>query len=236
MPGLPDVVGAARNLAAWHDVNLAALGVETFVDAGVWRAGHNAPGIYYTAITLDPDADPAVPRAVVCDSFDRLDVAPPGLRRQGHAPWYGRSGGAAAVEAPLPAGVRIEPVRAAEVLAQFEQAAADAFGVFLGDRVGSVHPPAILDAPGLLVLVALDGDEVLGTAMALDDGAVLGIYAVGVVPTARNRGIATALTVACLSWRPDRPTALQPTPESGGLYRRLGFTEIGRYAVLRPSA
>ena len=60
------IAAAARNLATWHDVSLHAAGVATEVRAGVWTAEPGGAGIFYDAITLDPDADPVALAPLLC--------------------------------------------------------------------------------------------------------------------------------------------------------------------------
>ena len=229
------IAAAARNLATWHDVSLHAAGVATEVRAGVWTAEPGGAGIFYDAITLDPDADPVVPGATtVCDSFDVAGDLGTALRRDGHAPWYLRPAGTTP-SALVPAGVTIDRLVEgdAAALADVERCAARAFDVWLPDRPGAVHPPEVLADRRLRVLVARHDARVVGTAMSLDDGVVVGIYGVAVDDDARRRGIASALTATLLAASPGRPAVLTPTPQAARLYRRAGFVEIGRFGVLR---
>ena len=79
-----------------------------------------------------------------------------------------------------------------------------------------------------VLLGRVDG-EIAGGAMAYVTDDLLGIYGVGIVPGHRGHGHATALTTAALALAPDRPAVLQPSAEAENLYRRIGFTEIGRF-------
>src|SRR5690606_1754375 len=160
--------------ATWHDVSLHAASVATEVRAGVWTAAPGGAGIFYDAITLDPDADPIVHGATtVCDSFDVAGDLGTMLRRDGLAPCYLRPAGPPP-SAPVPTGVTIDRLGDGDVdaLAEVERCAARAFGVWLPDRPGAVHPPAVLADGRLRVLVARHEARVVGTAMSLDDGVV----------------------------------------------------------------
>lgn len=78
----------------------------------------------------------------------------------------------------------------------------------------------------------LDGAPV-GEATAYRAGSAVGIFGVGVLETARRRGIGTALTItaarafgdaADLAW-------LQPSAMAERLYERLGFRTVSRWEV-----
>jgi ribosomal protein S18 acetylase RimI-like enzyme len=95
-------------------------------------------------------------------------------------------------------------------------------------------PPSFLcaadrDAYHLLV-AGLDG-EAVATAMAFDFDGDCGIYNVGTLDHARRRGLGTALTELHVHDALDRgctTASLQSTPMAEGIYRRLGFRDLGR--------
>jgi ribosomal protein S18 acetylase RimI-like enzyme len=85
------------------------------------------------------------------------------------------------------------------------------------------------DAPLRHYLGRLDG-EAVGIATLHLEGRVAGIYNVGTPEAFRGRGIGTALTVAALvDARASGATAaaLQSSELGLGVYRRLGFVEVG---------
>ncbi len=100
----------------------------------------------------------------------------------------------------------------------------------------------ILDVPGLhgeaiadsfhIVTARLDGDNV-ATAMAFDCNHDCGIFNVSTLEHARRRGLGTALTVLQLHHaieRGCRTASLQSTEMAEGVYRSIGFNDLGRIA------
>jgi GNAT superfamily N-acetyltransferase len=81
------------------------------------------------------------------------------------------------------------------------------------------------------LLVARDGNGVVGQAIINRTGEMAGLYNVAVHPDARRRGIGTALTVAaCELARTQgaRWVGLNATPMGAGVYERLRFRHIGK--------
>jgi ribosomal protein S18 acetylase RimI-like enzyme len=65
---------------------------------------------------------------------------------------------------------------------------------------------------------------------------VAGIYNVTTPPAYRRRGIGTALTAAALLAGRDRALRtgiLQATAEGEPVYRRMGFTTVGEYRLMK---
>jgi aminoglycoside 6'-N-acetyltransferase I len=108
--------------------------------------------------------------------------------------------------------------------------------------------PAILTRPGMLVLLARDGEAVTGFVEASvrrdyvngcetsPVGFVEGIY---VVPEHRHRGVARALIAAVEQWARDQDLrelasdALLENPQSHAMHRALGFSETERVVYFR---
>lgn len=238
---------AAHNLAAWHHVNLRALGREPTWTDRWWSCPLPEPTVYHSAVQLTPVTDrteEATLRSGLVDHlatsryvsvgtpFDDLDLGPAGLSRAGEGTWLARAPG------PLPPdradpSARVERVTTADALAEFEQAMVQAFGVWMSVPRGSVHAPAVLDADEQVVFVArTDEGVVAAIAMAMRTE-VVGIYGVGTRPDWRGRGFATAVTRACLEWAPGHIAVLQPTPAALSLYLRLGFATVGPFSHWR---
>ena len=236
---------AADNLAGWHRSSVAALGFPSTTGPWWWTSPSPGPWIYFTAIlrrvphsraeTAEALAalrshldDPRGSYEAVCDSFGVLDLAPLDLIRRMPGLWYARPAG------PPPAGtdaddLTISVVRTSDELDAFEQATCASFGAPPPLTPFEIHAPAILDDPAMHVLIGRVDGAVVSGAMAYQADGVLGIYGVGTVPSHRGRGHATALTRACLAIDPMAPATLQPSNEATALYRRLGFTEVGRF-------
>ncbi len=83
----------------------------------------------------------------------------------------------------------------------------------------------------------LDGEPV-GTAIGVRTGDAVGIYGVGTTVLARRRGFGAALTAAVLAAEFDTGATfahLNPSELGAGVYRRLGFQEVGGFAIWLPA-
>lgn len=236
---------AAHNLAAWHHVNLRALGREPTWTDRWWSCPLPEPTVYHSAVQLLPAAEAGADTlraeldghlrtsgyVSVGTPFDDLDLEPSGLSRAGEGTWLARAPG------PLPGPAhdvaRVEQVRDEESLAEFEQAMVQAFGVWMAVPRFSVHAPAVLDADDHVVFVARADDGVVAAVAMAMRTEVVGIYGVGTRPEWRGRGFATAVTRACLEWAPGHIAVLQPTPAAWSLYLRLGFAAVGPFTHWR---
>jgi GNAT superfamily N-acetyltransferase len=233
---LDPVALSADAAASWHASWLTALGLRSERRGGVWRAVDLPPFIYWTAITLAPDATEAdvadVPRTV-CDAWSRLDLSALGFvsrDRDGredtaHEPWFVRPSGDLAAE---PAPPELEVVRVstpAEVL-EFEAVSVHGFtGEDTPVKAGSLHPsPVLADERMTMLTGRVDGKAVAAATSYRTDDAI-GIYGVTTVASARGRGYASALTRMLID--PALPTSLSPSPEAESLYQRLGFEQVG---------
>ncbi len=80
--------------------------------------------------------------------------------------------------------------------------------------------------------VAWDGEEPVGMAAAyLHEGAI-GIFGVAVVPAARRRGIASALSViAARAFPADLAWLHTDDAQARSVYERLGFREVAQWEV-----
>lgn len=244
MTGADRVRRAAANLAAWHDASIRAVGGATATEAGVWHGVRPVPPIYFQAVTVEPPAAGQVDvvaravagpgRSVVCDSYDGLDLRPAGLGREGDTPWFERPPGPPGPgerRPPVP-GLEVVRVEDERTLRRFETTSVAAFG---GDPSArpplALHGPGLLTEPGMAVWLGLLDGVPVGSAMSLVDGTVVGVYAVGVLPKARRRGVGEALTWAATLVDPSLPAVLQPSRQAVPLYRRLGYREVGRWAT-----
>lgn len=231
----------AENLAAWHELQLGALGVASMRAGGWWLAPGPVPPIYLRAVAVVPDADPAVlagaltPEgwAAVADPFARADLAPHGWQAEAARPWSVRPPGPVAGPA-LPPGHTTARVTDPEGLAALEAAAAAGFAVD-PPAPGTWHAPGGLADTRAAAWTVTAGGGPVATAMAMRAGGVLGIYGVATLPGWRRRGIGGALVAHLLAQAPDLPAVLQPSPMAAALYARLGFQGAGAAASwLRP--
>jgi len=226
----------ADTTAGWHGSWLTALGLRSERRDGVWRALDSPPFIYWTAITLAPDM-PATAisdaRGTICDSWSSLELARAGFEerdREGFVerarePWFVRP------PQDLPsenASSELEVVRVstpAEV-AEFESVSVRGFGgEHASVKPGALHPASILENTRMTMLIGRVGGIPIGAAMCYRGDNAIGIYGVTTLTSARGRGHATALTRALID--PAIRALLSPSIEAQGLYRRLGFEQVG---------
>ena len=166
-------------------------------------------------------------RVLVVEDEDLLaNAVARGLRQEGMAVDV-----AALPEAVLPDGIRVEPVtdeRGAAAVAHVEQVG---FGSEpeIAERfyAASSYP-----VEGGRSLVAWDGEDPVGMAAGyLHEGAI-GIFGVAVVPAARRRGIASALSVmAARAFPADLAWLHTDDAQARSVYERLGFREVAQWEV-----
>ena len=143
-------------------------------------------------------------------------------------------------ERPPPDGVRVEPVRDAQgasAVARVERGLLDPSDVKAGSRIAEdFYGPASYGVEGARAFVAWEDDEPVGTASGhLREGAI-GILGVGVIPRARGRGIASALSVMAARAFPADLAWLHAAEGAQGLYAQLGFREVAEWEVwVRPT-
>lgn len=112
-----------------------------------------------------------------------------------------------------------------------------AYAAYL-EAVGA--PPGLLrgvDPAAFHLLVARDGRDHVGTALAFDAGDDCGIYNVSTVERARRRGLGTALTARLAHDALERGCAtatLQSTPMAERLYAGVGFRDLGQIIEFGP--
>jgi hypothetical protein len=230
------VADCADTAAAWHASWLTALGLRSERRDSVWRALDPPPHIYWTAITLAPEASSsalAEAQGTLCDSWSVLDLEPFGFEERVREPWFLRLPGELAV-VPDPAELEIVHVRSTAEVAEFEDISIRGFGrVVFGQSVsdppkvepGDLHPSSVLADPRMTVLTGRVDAAAVSAAMSYVTDSAVGIFGVTTIESARGRGYASALTRALID--PALPAVLSPSPEAESLYRRLGFGQVG---------
>jgi GNAT superfamily N-acetyltransferase len=131
----------------------------------------------------------------------------------------------------LPEGIRVEPVndeRGAAAIAHVEQVG---FGSEpeIAERF---YAAASYGVEGGRSFVAWEGDDPVGMAAAYLHAGAIGIFGVAVVPAARRRGIASALSViAAQAFPADLAWLHTDDPHARSVYERLGFREVAKWEV-----
>lgn len=223
------VAATAANLAAWHDLNVRALGHRAEWRDGWWLTPDDTPVIFFRAIAVRPGADPRVPiRAchlapwmAVCDPWSDLPLDGHGMTHEADRPWMSRPAGPVAPVA-LPDGLAIERVVDGAGLLDFERTAAIGFGAAV-QPPHTWHAPPLLADPRFDLWLGREAGDAIATANGFREAGVLGIYSVSTLPAARRRGTGRAITARAIGATPDRPAVLQPSEMAEPLYRRLGF-------------
>ncbi len=131
----------------------------------------------------------------------------------------------------VPDGIRVEPVideRGAAAIARVEQ---EGFGSEpeIAERFYAAGSYGVEDARSF---VAWDGDEPVGMAAAYLHADAIGIFGVAVVPSARRRGIGSALSVtAARAFPADLAWLHTDDAQAHSVYERLGFLEVAQWEV-----
>lgn len=134
-----------------------------------------------------------------------------------------------------PTGLRVEPVRDDEQLAELVRTYRASMGVrpALEAEMVRIESRREDNADIIRLAAVLDG-RVVGTTVVITAHGVAGIFLVHVTEAHRRRGVGVALTTAALQvgWeRGMRCAALVASPAGEPLYRRFGFTTTSEYRL-----
>jgi len=100
-----------------------------------------------------------------------------------------------------------------------------------GYTVDEAVTDRIVRAPGVSLVIAEQSSRAVGTGLLYESDGTAGIHMVGVLPSARRRGVARKIMTHLLHQarsRGLRHGALQASPMGEGLYRELGFEPLGK--------
>lgn len=150
----------------WYEDILALHGIGSMLEDGLWSSLAPPPPLHSDAVTVEPmvpaervsDRIGDRARAGVKDSFARLDLSDAGMEVLFSATWIHR-------EPPDAGSTGWREVRTAEALAAWN-AGWDTAGVLL---------PDILDRAHIRILERVEGDNVIGGAIARLGGAVVDV-------------------------------------------------------------
>jgi ribosomal protein S18 acetylase RimI-like enzyme len=138
-------------------------------------------------------------------------------------------------ELSLPEGVRVEPVtdaRGTSAVARVERSLLDPAELESGSEVADrFYGPASNGGEGARTFVAWEGDEPVGIASAHFREGAIGILGVGVIPRARRRGIASALSLIAARAFPADLAWLHAAEGAQSLYAQLRFREVAEWEV-----
>jgi hypothetical protein len=224
----------ADAVAGWHAAWLTALGLRSAADADVWRALDSPPHIYFSAITLRPDAAAAAvadAAGAVCDSWQTIDLEQSGFRDWRHEPWFfcpspESAGG------QKPPELEIVRVATAQEVGELEAVSVRGFENEAATiEPGTLHPPAILGEPRMVLWLGRVEGRPVGAAMSYRTDEAVGIFGVTTIASMRRRGYGSALTRAAMLVHSGLPSVLAPSPEGEGVYRRLGFEHVGELRI-----
>ena len=236
------VRSGAKNWADWHGSQLHAHGLDCIRSEVLWSCPSAGPPIYLGAITLSDGNDPRLYREIgeltenrgqdgfiLVDSWMALDLSGLGFSLGGIEPWYVRAP-APLPESSLPEGLLIERVASVSRLEQFERASLEGFGVVSPNDVApfQIHAAQSLEDPRLHCYIGWIEGCAVSVSMAYVGDEVVGVYGVATIQEFRRRGYGEAITWAAIGSDPSLPAVLEPTEIAAGLYRRMGFVEVGR--------
>jgi hypothetical protein len=232
MTGDDGVALCADAAAQWHAAWLTALDVPWERTERVWRALVPPHFIYWSAITLVPDAgveDLRAQQGTVCDAWSGIDLAPFDFAVWAREPWFVRPAGPLRAAEPPP-GLEVVRVSTPADVEEFERVSVHGFsGEARRYDTGSIHPPPILRDPRMTMLTGRFEGEAVAVAMRYRTDRAVGIYGVTTLTSARGRGYATALTSALVD--PGLPATLAPSEMAESMYRRLGFDAVGELTM-----
>lgn len=243
----PDlVIATARNLAAWHESSVAALGFDSHRSDGEWTAWEAIPAIYFNCILLRPPPNAreaantahrigarfadSSRHAVICDPWAAVRLEEWGFHENEPQPWMHRPAGPVPGSRASAADLEVAEVRDHSALEAYEAVSAEGFAAPRAHPFVWHAPPILADRRFGIWLGRVDGAPV-SAAMAFVEAGVVGIYGVTTVPRARRRGYAEALTAKALSVEPELPSVLQPSAEAEAIYRRMGYERFASFAV-----
>ena len=134
-----------------------------------------------------------------------------------------------------PAGeLALRSVADAESAGEWARIASESFGYPIDEPVVA----GLIGLPGFQLVLAQDGDEIVGTGMLVETEGTAGLHMVGVPPAHRRRGYARQIMFGLFELVRElgsEVVTLQASAAGEHLYRQLGFEAQGAIASYRVS-
>lgn len=166
----------------------------------------------------------SVPWGIV-DAFETLDLSERGCRQLARMPAMVFEPG---TRQPPTIDVRVARVDDDQGLADFRRALYSSFDLVpWPDASDGLFGPGFGTQPDVEVFVGYDGDEPVGTSVAVTGNDIVGVYLVSVHPSRRGRGIGEALSWAATLAEPSLPAVLQASLQGFPVYQRMGYRTFG---------
>ena len=170
------------------------------------------------------------------------DTVCPDILAAGRAAGLGDAGGPpllvldpiSGIPAP-PSELEIELVTTPDGVVDHASTLRDGFGL-PAEVVDRLIDPALLDQPDAGVFVGRVDGRPVSCSLLVTSGPTAGVYNVATLGALRGKGYGAALTWAAVAEGARRGCthAVLQSSESGyPVYRRMGFTDLGRYAQLQ---
>lgn len=192
-------------------------------DAVAWSAARRHEGSSNsTGIDLPDGRYPAVEAALVELGYERRVTRPAMVVHLDDL-----------VVPPTPPDLEVRAVRSHADWAGYVAVQVDTFG-FDPDIAAAFPPEALVGRSGMELVVGVVGDTVTSAAAVYITGTHAGVYAVGTRAEHRRRGHGAAVTAAAVraaGRAGAEVAALQSTADGLGVYRALGFAEVGPWVV-----
>jgi hypothetical protein len=223
----------AEAVAGWHESWLRAFGLRSERDADAWRALDAPYFIYFAAITLRSEAPAQAVVAApggICDTWQTLDLAPHGYRMFRQEPWFYRP--AEPLPDPPPPELELVRVTTKAEVEELELVSVRGFGDEEATiEPGAMHPATILEDPAMALFIGRVEGKAIGASMGYRTEDAVGVFGVTTIASARRRGYGAALTRAAMLTETGLPAVLAPSRQGEGVYRRLGFEQVGALTI-----
>ena len=210
----------------------------------VWAADAGSPVAFPNSATLlrplgEAEAEELVARLarfyarqpggpwMLWSAWPSPDLAPYGMKLAGYPPLMVR------LPAPFSAQTDLRIVEARDELAlrDFDEAMIHGYPIpELAFPIDRITDERALGGP-MRYFVGYEDDRPVACAAAYVGERENGVYMVATLPEERGKGYGAALTAAAIAAAPHLPAVLQASDLGQPIYRRLGFQDIGLFAL-----